>query len=252
MNYTIPKQLLSKGESNAKLSKNAKFGYESHILYLAPARQNSLGVNICPSASVACTIACLYSAGMGAFSNVKQGRINKTEYLLHERKKFLDQLMSEVRKIAKKRRGKTSMRLNGTSDMDWIKMLKAYGYDVLSEFSEIDWYDYTKSFHRWLKYRGTRYHLTFSRSESNEAECMEVLRMGGNVAVVFDRLPETWRGYKVVDGDESDLRFLDEQNVVVGLKAKGDAKKDTSGFVVRVDMDNEATWSECANWVIEY
>ena len=37
---------------------------------------------------------------------------------------------------------------------------------------------------------------------------------------------------KVVNGDESDLRFLDPRNSIVGLKAKGKAKKDTTGFVV--------------------
>jgi hypothetical protein len=75
--------------------------------------------------------------------------------------------------------------------------------------------------------------LTFSRSETNEALAVDVLRNGGNVAVVFAGvLPSAWQGYNVVNGDESDLRFLDKKNVVVGLRAKGDAKKDTTGFVV--------------------
>jgi len=47
-------------------------------------------------------------------------------------------------------------------------------------------------------------------------------------------MPNTYAGAPVVDGDASDLRFLDPDGVVVGLKAKGDAKKDTSGFVKRV------------------
>ena len=56
---------------------------------------------------------------------------------------------------------------------------------------------------------------------------------GMNVAVVFRKeLPATYLGRKVINGDETDLRFLDEKNVIVGLKAKGKAKKDTSGFVV--------------------
>jgi hypothetical protein len=36
----------------------------------------------------------------------------------------------------------------------------------------------------------------------------------------------------VIDGDLSDLRFLDRTGVVVGVRAKGKAKKDVSGFVV--------------------
>jgi hypothetical protein len=47
--------------------------------------------------------------------------------------------------------------------------------------------------------------------------------------------PKTFLGLKVIDGDTHDMRFLDEDNVVVGLKAKGKAKTDYSGFVI----DNE-------------
>jgi hypothetical protein len=78
------------------------------------------------------------------------------------------------------------------------------------------------------------YHLTFSRKENNQNKVELISSMGGNVAVVFDKLPKTYLGKKVVDGDESDLRFLDEKNVIVGLKAKGKGKKDNSGFVIKV------------------
>ena len=77
------------------------------------------------------------------------------------------------------------------------------------------------------------YHLTFSMHETNYDDCMEVLNKGGNVAMVFrNQLPETYKGFQVVNGDESDLRFLDSRNTIVGLKAKGKAKKDMTGFVV--------------------
>ena len=78
----------------------------------------------------------------------------------------------------------------------------------------------------------SNYHLTFSRSETNDKLCEMVLEMKGNVAVVFrNQLPETWKGYEVINGDENDLRFLDKQGVVVGLIEKGMAKKDETGFV---------------------
>jgi hypothetical protein len=77
------------------------------------------------------------------------------------------------------------------------------------------------------------YHLTFSRKEDNDGFVENVLERGGNVAVVFRKeLPLTWKGKKVVNGDETDLRFLDEKNVVVGLKAKGKGRKNQSGFIV--------------------
>jgi len=63
---------------------------------------------------------------------------------------------------------------------------------------------------------------------------MKVLGMMAqmNVAVVFDTIPDKYMGITVVDGTETDLRFLDPSFVVVGLKANGKAKKDASGFVV--------------------
>jgi hypothetical protein len=65
-------------------------------------------------------------------------------------------------------------------------------------------------------------------------EALKVLEGGGNVAAVFScQLPDSWHGYTVINGDLSDLRFLDRRGCVVGLKAKGAAKRDTSGFVVQ-------------------
>ena len=79
----------------------------------------------------------------------------------------------------------------------------------------------------------SNYHLTFSRSESNQKIVDSILASGGNVAVVFrGSLPEHWQGKQVIDGDKNDLRFLDKKNVVVGLVEKGKAKKDSSGFVI--------------------
>jgi hypothetical protein len=76
--------------------------------------------------------------------------------------------------------------------------------------------------------------VTFSRSEINESEAIAVLHRGGHVAVVFNELPSEWNGFKVVDGDLSDDQMLDHINaVVLGLKAKGKARKDISGFVVK-------------------
>ena len=58
-----------------------------------------------------------------------------------------------------------------------------------------------------------------------------------NIAVVFStkrsgELPKTWKGRKVIDSDLHDLRLLDKKGVICGLRAKGKARKDKSGFVV--------------------
>ena len=204
-------------------------------MHLSPHKENSHGKNVCGHASNGCASACLNTAGRGAFSNVRNARIKKTDYLFDDMTNFLATLSGELRKANKK---PSAVRLNGTSDLDFISLLRVkLGVDVLTEMPNLKFYDYTKNLKRAMKYLGTDYHLTFSRSETNDAECLEYLNAGGQVAVVFDKLPETWHGFKVIDGDDDDLRYLDMGGVVIGLKAKGKAKQDTSGFVVKTMQD---------------
>ncbi len=139
-------------------------------------------------------------------------------------------IQAAIRKSA--REGFTPVfRLNGTSDIRW-ETVRVGGFDnIMDMFQSVQFYDYTKLPNR--RNVPSNYHLTFSRSESNELDALRILANGEmNVAVVFDTLPTKWAGVKVIDGTETDLRFLDEQNVVVGLLAKGKAKKDTSGFTI--------------------
>jgi hypothetical protein len=110
---------------------------------------------------------------------------------------------------------------------------------ILQEFPQVQFYDYTKVFKRMEMYcKGqmpSNYHLTYSLNEDNKDLAFEVLKMKGNISAVFrNYLPTKYEGYQVVNGDESDLRFLDKKNCIVGLIAKGDAKKDSSGFVLDV------------------
>jgi hypothetical protein len=228
------KKLLSAGVSNAKLRKSE---IRSFILYLAPSSIS--GKNVCPYASDECIKLCLNTAGMGVFSNVQQGRINKTLYMLNDRQGFYTQLLKEIRnadKLAQKKGEKFAIRLNGTSDIDHIQLIKnVCGVDVLTEFKNIIFYDYTKGISRLRKYAGTNYDLTFSRSETNEEQCKEALNLGFRVAVVFSHkkpLPSSFMGRDVVNGDNSDFRPNDANNVIIGLTAKGKAKKLTSSFVV--------------------
>ena len=232
--YKPVKNLLSKGATNIKTAKN---DLETFILYMAPANTVE-GLNLCPFASTGCKAACLYSAGRGRFSNVQLSRINKSKFWGYDRSTFYIQLANEILNIhdkAIKQNKKIAIRLNGTSDIDHLDLLKRYsGIDFLETFYDnLLFYDYTKNFNHIKKYLGSTYKLTFSRSETNENDAYLTLRNGGNVAIVFaDQLPEYWNGYPVINGDETDLRYFDPENVVIGLKAKGDAKKDKSGFVV--------------------
>lgn len=235
MKYTIPKNLLSKGITNAKTKKN---NLKTFILYLAPHKQNAKAINICPMASKGCAAACLYTAGRGKFSNVQSSRVNKTNYFIYAKELFVKQLAKEIiRETAKARKTgeKIAFRLNGTSDLDFVYLLKKYASLDISDLNPTAiFYDYTKISGKVKKYKNhPNYFLTFSRAEDNESIAQTVLNDGGNVSIVFSGdLPNYWRGYKVIDGDTSDLVMLYNKNVVLGLRAKGDARKDTSGFVV--------------------
>ena len=218
-------------DTNAKTKKGQKKGYLTGILYLTPADLS--GRNVCPHASAGCKAACLYSAGRGAFDNVKSARLRKTLAFFKDKNSFVADLKADIASLVKKAE-KAGMspcvRLNGTSDIPWHNM------GIMEEFPEVPFYDYTPNKTRMIDYLDGKlpknYSLTFSRKEDNESACDEVMARGGNVAAVFKNTPETWKGKRTFNGDDSDLRFLDPRGVIVALKAKGKAKKDTSGFVI--------------------
>ena len=124
--YKIPKNLLSKGSTNAKTAKNS---LKTFILYLAPHKQNAKNVNICPMASKGCIKSCLYTAGRGKFSNVQNARINKTNFYIYDKELFILKLAGEIIKEtnkAKKNNEKIAFRLNGTSDIDFVYLLRYF------------------------------------------------------------------------------------------------------------------------------
>lgn len=241
LSYTYKKPKTLFGTQNAKTIKGEELGYTTLILYLSPEKQNSKGKNICPKATKGCAASCLFTAGRGKFSNVKLGRLHKTEYFLSDKKGFMNDLVNEIGKaIIKYGADKLCVRLNGTSDIPF-ENIKVGGFNNLMDmFPKVQFYDYTKVFSRLTKPLPKNYHITFSWAETkeNQNECMRALEIGFNVAAVFDvknetELPQTYKGIKVINGDIHDLTFLHEKGTMVGLKAKGDAKKDKTGFVIR-------------------
>jgi hypothetical protein len=234
-NFKKPKNLLSKGDTNSKTAKN---DLETYILYLSPFNQNSFGINVCPKASPGCVASCLFTAGMGKFSNVISARTNKTDFLLSDKLGFLTMLKNELVKIsnkALKEKKQIAIRLNGTSDLDFIGMAKnQLNFDFL-QLPNLVFYDYTKIYGKALKYKDSvNYNVTFSLAEnSNLNEIKEALNLGINVSAVFkNELPGTFLGFPVIDGDFSDIEMLSNKGIILGLKAKGKAKKDTTGFAI--------------------
>lgn len=226
-------KLLSTG--NPKLMKGEKKGYLSFVLHLAPSDLS--GYNTCPMASAGCRAACLNTAGRGGIFKkgestniIQKARIAKTRMFFEDRETFMLQLVREVKaaiRQAEKKNMIPCFRLNGTSDIRWEIVPVGGHRNIMEMFPQVQFYDYTKLTNR--RNLPANYHLTFSRSESNDSVLSTVEQ---NIAVVFDTLPGVYLGRPVISGDDTDLRFLDPVGVVVGLKAKGKAKRDTSGFTV--------------------
>lgn len=250
------KKLLSSGNTNAKTKKNQR---PTKILYLHPSKIE--GKEMCPFASEGCRMSCLNTAGRGAMQSVQDARIRRTKHYVLNRDAFYNQLYNEIQSFSKYyvNKGKeVAIRLNGTSDQPLVETLfhqvRRFNYNIV-------FYDYTKN-HKKAGTRygidGNRYVVTFSYSEKegSETQALDVLENGGNVAIVFDELPKTWHGYPVVNGDERDDLMVDlKEPTIIGLLAKGKAKHDTSGFVVKktdehmhVPQPLTASYSEDRFW----
>lgn len=223
--------------ANPKIQKGTKLGYLSFILHLAPADLS--GRETCPKRTVGCTAACLNTAGRGGMfrrgentNMIQRARIRKTQYFFDNRPAFMADLVQDIMRAVNYARKKGLIpvfRLNGTSDISWEKYATPLGADnIFEQFPTVQFYDYTKVLGRKVKHL-PNYHLTFSKADGNDSDVAEALLQGMSVVAVYDQIPAG-----VPSADETDLRFLDPKGVMLGLKAKGRAKKDYSGFVIRL------------------
>ena len=230
--------------TNSKTIKSDKGGeYLTAIMYLEPRN-----TKICPYQDIAkCKEGCLNTAGRASW--IKKGnktnpihvaRVRKTDLFLEDRKEFMRLIVKDIEALIRKadRLGvKPCVRLNGTSDIQWETIELDNGKNIFEEFPQIQFYDYTKIPTRKVS-KFKNYQLTWSYSEANQKYAdyfKTALDKGMNVAVVFkNELPVSYKNTRVINGDKDDLRFLDDRGVIVGLKAKGQAKKDTSGFVIAI------------------
>ena len=228
--------------TNAKTRKGDGSEYLTGILYMKPWKIAVKGktFNSCSMAEQAgCIEPCLNTAGRGAMNSVQDARERKAQWFYSDREGFMIQLMQDIAKFqtyCNKRDIQPVIRLNGTTDIRW-ELIKMDGYTIFELFPRVQFYDYTKIANRNTSHIDN-YHLTWSYSGANEAYAgmMETaISRGMNVATVFRKAltAKTWKGLPVVDGDKDDLRILDPKGGhIVALYAKGQAKKDTSGFVV--------------------
>ena len=228
--------------SDAKTTKGEKLGFLTGILYLAPYKTIPL-YNTCSMAETAgCFIACLYTAGRGAYSSVQNARVNKTNWFYQDKQGFMLQLIENIYSLIRKANKLQLIpliRLNGTSDIKWENIdfiyKGKYYANIMDLFPYTQFYDYTKIINR--DNLPCNYDLTFSYSGKPEfiKYVNKAITKGIRVAVVFrdkKNIPDNFMGLTVVNGDNSDIRHLDNQGVIVALYAKGKAKRDNTGFVV--------------------
>jgi len=228
--------LLGQGDDNPKLAKSEVSGeFKVWGLALSPAKTS--GYQLCSSSSAGCRAVCLNVQGQGrVFPSIHAARIARSVAWMEHRDWFISRLRWELGRI-RDRAAVSSwspvVRLNVMSDVFWEKELPW----VFDDHQNVQFYDYTKHYRRMVKWCGgelpRNYHLTFSRSETNHFEAIDILQRGGTVTTVFrsKQLPLGWCGFPVQNGDKTDLRFLDQPGQWVGLYAKGTAKQDQTGFV---------------------
>jgi hypothetical protein len=233
---------------SAKISKNKKKAVDTYIIYLAPASVS--GYNVCPMATADCMKACLHSSGqnrMDQKGKINNARITKTKLFFEDRPFFMRWVIDEIKAykaLAEKKGNAFSVRLNGTSDISPV-MFKLDEKTLFEYFPDVTFYDYTKVFNRCnLLQKFKNYDLTFSYSGSNWDECEQALAIGMRIAMVFEKIPAFYKGIPVINGDETDLRYLDATNVIVGLKFKKVRTKidfNTQSFIVK-QTDKDCTY----------
>ncbi len=230
--HGLPNTLLS---GSAKASKSLGVGVLNKVMFLTS------GI-FCPRATPGCLKSCLgHSSGRMSLPQSTRARDKRSAFYLVHRKEFVEKLMNETFALLVEAKIKgliPAVRLNGTSDISW----EQFHPEIFSEFPDVRFFDYTKIPSRMTSFVNRsswppNYHLTFSLGETNEIEARRVLALGGNVASVFwPELPTKWNSRTVIDGDKHDARFLDPAGVVVGLRAKGNARTDKSGFVIQTEV----------------
>lgn len=235
--------------SSAKIKKNGKVSNNyTYVLYMLP--HSASGYNVCPMATTECIKGCLNTSGrvimdIKSTNAILSARLRKTQLFFEQRDFFMRWLVAEL-KSAQTKAAKDgydfSVRLNGTSDLNW-NAYKLDGKTVFELFPNVQFYDYTKVPSRFNN-MPDNYHLTFSYTGYNWSDCKNVLDAGNNVAVIFNlkkgvALPTMFQGYKVIDGDLTDYRPNDGAGVIVGLRWKKIADKEVneeirnSNFVVQ-------------------
>jgi hypothetical protein len=228
----------------AKHKKGYKYNELVYGLYLSPAK--SSGYEVCKGRTPECSKLCLHESGLNRIdtklNRINKSRITKTKLFFEHREFFVRWMISEIETVIKRaeREGfEFSIRLNNTSDIsptEFYIIEDGQRVNILELYPNIQFYDYTKVDSRiTLPKLYSNYDLTYSFNGQNKDVCLNMLESNIRVAVVFKNVPETFWGYKVIDGDLYDMRYRDKKNVIVGLKFKTTRTKlpEKTSFVIQ-------------------
>lgn len=228
-------------DSSQKAEKAAQFGWYNVMFYGSPAKSSGV-LNTCPNASPICIRYCLNTSGHAGIikkgektNKILEARKRRIRYYVENRAGFMADIISDVKKAQKKADAmgvKLCMRVNGVTDLLDLSL------ELVKLFPEIQWVDYTKRLDVAEMNLPSNYYIVFSRSELNESLILPLLDAGHNISAVFQTIPETYKGYKVISGDKHDLIHLwkqpkGEKGIILALTPKGKMRWENKGFVIR-------------------
>jgi len=224
-------KLLDTTSGNTKIKKTQDSGDNVRLAGLSLMPNNFLCAG---SKAAGCMEDCLKTSGLaGIYPTINEARQKKTDFFQNDLEGFIKQLMKELTnfdKLCTKTGKQGCVRLNVLSDIQWENL------GIPQAFPNLFFYDYTKIASRLNSVKlPSNYKLMFSYSGrkqyKNQVEL--ALKTDVPVAVVFrGGLPKTFLDRPVIDGDKSDLFNVKAGKVVVGLVAKGKARKSDSDFIV--------------------
>lgn len=228
--------------ANLKTPKGEGHGYLTAVLYLSP-HTSAGGKTVCAHSNEACRAMCLAGAGLSGLPRQIAAKQRRTALWNTDQAAFLRILMADIERlcaIAKREGMKPVVRLNGTSDIPWERLIPMREIPV-------QWMDYTKfPLEKRLLGKWSGYHLTYSVGAPEDMpRAIEYLRHGQSVAIVTTEVVKNGlvglemdiggASASFEDGDEHDLRFLDPPASIVLLKPKGRIVSD----LVRPNVLNE-------------
>lgn len=223
--------LLTQPDGNVKYAKSVG---QALIYGLSLAPAGASGHQVCRWRTKACEAGCVAYSGKGGLAGIMEARVLKTRFLASEPQAFVTLVAHEIAKAVTRHGAEAiAVRLNTFSDLPWERLVPW----LFERFAGVQFYDYTKAPDRSTP---ANYHLTRSATERmGDDEVVALVEGGQNVAVVMSPsrhkdLPATWNGLIVIDGDKTDVRYLDPKGVVVGLRAKGTMRRNPMGMVKEV------------------